>query len=205
MRTNAPALLPLFRSRPQAEMLAWLYLHPDDSWTLTEVAAAAGAPLATAHRQIDRLVEAGLVAEQRVGRNRMLSASQEHPAAGPLSEVLALTFGPPAVIAQELEAIPHIDVVVIFGSWAARYAGEPGPAPHDIDVMVVGDGLDQSDVFRAAERAEARLGLPVNPVLRSSTEWVGGVDLLSEEVKGGPHLIIDERGPHDVEQGPGGD
>ncbi len=27
----------------------------------------------------------------------------------------------------------------VFGSWAARYMGEPGAAPRDIDVVVIGD------------------------------------------------------------------
>jgi hypothetical protein len=41
------------------------------------------------------------------------------------------------VIAEEF-AIPGVKQVVIFGSWAARYAGRAGPPPHDIDVLVVG-------------------------------------------------------------------
>lgn len=52
--------------------------------------------------------------------------------------------------------------VVIFGSGAARYAGEAGPPPHDIDVLVVGK-VDRADLYDAADRAQARLGIEVNP------------------------------------------
>ncbi|MGN6687261.1 MAG: hypothetical protein ACTHK1_06955 [Actinomycetales bacterium] len=32
MRSEAPALLPVFRSQHQAELLTWLYLHPAARW-----------------------------------------------------------------------------------------------------------------------------------------------------------------------------
>ena len=43
--------------------------------------------------------------------------------------------------------------IFIFGSWAARYRGEPGPPPNDIDVAVVSDSLTRFDL------AETRLDL----------------------------------------------
>src|SRR5665647_2664121 len=38
MRSEAPALMPIFRSQHQAALLAWLLLHPDDEYTLTDLA-----------------------------------------------------------------------------------------------------------------------------------------------------------------------
>ena len=50
------------------------------------------------------------------------------------------------------------------------------------DVLVVGDDLDRTSVYAAAERAEARLGMSVNPVLRPSSGWThpNGDPLLTE-------------------------
>lgn len=38
MRSEAPPLLPIFRSRHQAELLALLYLQPEREFSLTELA-----------------------------------------------------------------------------------------------------------------------------------------------------------------------
>ena len=64
----------------------------------------------------------------------------------------------------------------------ARYHGEPGPLPADIDVLAVGDGVDRVALCAAAERAEARLDIPVNSVLRPAGSWddTDGDPLLAE-------------------------
>jgi hypothetical protein len=49
----------------------------------------------------------------------------------------------------------------IYGSWAARYLGEPGPIPGDVDVLVVGTA-DPDDLDEIARAAQNRLGRPVD-------------------------------------------
>lgn len=85
-----------------------------------------------------------------------------------LTQLLEITFGPRAVIAEEL-AIQGAEQVVTFGSWAARHEGQTGPPPDDIDVLVVGR-VDRADVCDAADRANARLGIEVNPVVRTAKQ-----------------------------------
>jgi predicted nucleotidyltransferase len=111
-----------------------------------------------------------------------------HPASRPLAELLDLTFGPRVVVAEEFD-VPGADRVVIFGSWASRYEGEVGLPPHDIDVLVVGE-VDRADVYEAAERAQARLGLEVNPVVRSPHAWGEPVDELVVQIKGTAHTVV---------------
>lgn len=53
MRSSAPALLPIFRSRLQADILA-LLLNPDDEYSLTELAQRFHAPLSTVHGEVKR-------------------------------------------------------------------------------------------------------------------------------------------------------
>lgn len=75
MRSEAPALLPIFRSQAQAELLTWLYLHPGQRFGLTDLARRAGVSLSTAHREAERLVKSQLVSESPLGRNRLLEAN----------------------------------------------------------------------------------------------------------------------------------
>lgn len=54
-----------------------------------------------------------------------------------------------------------VSAAFICGSWAARYGGEPGPVPHDIDVLVVGT-VDRDDLEEIARAAQEKLGRPVD-------------------------------------------
>jgi hypothetical protein len=188
MRSDAPALLPVFRSQHQAELLMWLLLHPDEEFTMSDLAGRLGIPLSTLHREMVRLDEAGLIATRSIGRNRMIRANTDHPVAKPLTHLLEVTFGPRVVVAEEF-VIPGAKQVVIFGSWADRYAGEPGPPPHDIDVLVIGK-VGRADVYEAADRAQARLGIDVNPVVRSAQQWHDPEDALVKQIKASSYLVV---------------
>ena len=62
MRTEAPPLLPIFRSQAQAEILTWLFLHPDQEFSLTDLARRVGVSVTTVHRVAEQLVESKLAA-----------------------------------------------------------------------------------------------------------------------------------------------
>lgn len=188
MRSEAPALLPIFRSQHQAAMLAWLFLHPEDEYTLTDLAKRLGVPLTTLQREAQRLVEAGILQNRTIGRSRLLRANLANRSAAPLTQLLQGTFGPQTVIGQEFD-LAGADRVLIYGSWAARYHGTPGAPPNDVDVLVVGD-VDRADVYDAADRAQIRLGMQVNPVVRTPEQWAEDTDSLALQIKASPTLDV---------------
>jgi DNA-binding transcriptional ArsR family regulator len=163
-------LFPLFRSQLQGELLAYVLTRPDRERTASEIAEAIDAPLSSVSRELDRLVRVALLDERRVGRARLVSANTDSPLLAPTTELVLHTFGPRIVIAEEFRDLRGSDQVWIFGSWAARYSSRPGPAPADVDVLIVGRP-DRSAMYAAAQRAEARLGTPVNTTVRSRRTW----------------------------------
>jgi DNA-binding transcriptional ArsR family regulator len=189
MRSQAPDLLPLFRSTHQAQVLAWLYLHPDQEHTATQLAERFGVALTTIHREVQRLVDAGLLQERSVGRSRLYRAATLHRAAAPLTQLLALSFGPLVVLGEAFADVSGVDSVHIYGSWAARYSGEPGLPPADVDVLVVGDP-SRGDVYAAADAAQERMGLPVNPTIRTVEQWSHPADPLTQQIKASPFVTI---------------
>lgn len=71
-----------------------------------------------------------------------------------------MTYGPLPVMTEALAAEARVERAFIYGSWAARHAGEPGPVPDDVDVLVVGT-VDLDDLDDLARAAEQRLRRPV--------------------------------------------
>jgi predicted nucleotidyltransferase len=106
-----------------------------------------------------------------------------------LRGLLLKTIGPAPVLARELARLEAVDEAFIFGSWAARYHGEPGPAPHDIDLIVIGEpNLDA--LYAACRRAEAAIRVDVNPVVRSRAEWRRRGSGFLPDVRNGPLVRV---------------
>jgi hypothetical protein len=76
------------------------------------------------------------VRSRNVGRARLVSSNGESRLARPLTDLLAVTYGPLTVVDEEFGGLDEVDLVLIYGSWAARYRGEPGPPPQEVDVLV---------------------------------------------------------------------
>ncbi len=189
MRSAAPALLPVFRSQLQADILAALLLFPEREYSVTDLAQRFDAPLSTVHGEVRRLTEAGLLRRRNVGRSVMVQANSGNRLVGPLAELLFLSWGPLQVVAEEFAELDGAERVLIFGSWAARYLQQHGPPPHDLDVLVVGRPAREA-VYDAADRAQQRLGMPVNPVIRTGDAWRQAVDPLVQQIQSGPFVAV---------------
>lgn len=170
MRTSPPPLLPLLRSQVQGDLLALLFLHPGTEYSLTEAARRVGASVKAVHQVTNDLSTAALVTTRRVGNVRLVMANPESPIARPLTDLLAATYGPVPVLTDLLAAVDGVERAFVYGSWAARYRGEPGPVPNDVDVLVVGTA-DRDELADVAEAATGTLGRPVDVRRVSRRAW----------------------------------
>lgn len=143
----------------------------------------------TVYGEVARLVQAGLLRRRSAGRSAMVAANPANRLTGPLGELLFLSWGPAQVIAEEFAGLPGAEQVLIFGSWAARYHDQPGPPPNDLDVLVVGHPA-RGAAYDAADRAQQRLAMPVNPVIKSADAWRDAADPLVQQIRSSPFVAI---------------
>lgn len=99
---------------------------------------------------------------------------------------MSSTFEPRQVAAEEFADVSGADRVPDFGSWAARYSGDTGHTLNYIDVLIIGDSTDRAGLRAAGDRALLRLGIPVNPVMRTRQLWEYPSDRLSAQVRAQP-------------------
>ena len=187
MRTAAPLLAPIFRSDGQARLLSVVLLGADEL-TLTDLAARAELAYATAHREVARLLDAGILVERQIGRTRLLSANPDSALVAPLREILQIATGPVVMLSRELAEIDGIDSAFLYGSFAARLRGVDGPAPNDIDVMVVGTP-DAELVYQACDRIEEVVHRPVNATILTREELAADSGFL-DQVRANPTVPI---------------
>jgi DNA-binding transcriptional ArsR family regulator len=191
MNTSARSpvsLLPIFRSQAQYRLMGELYTNPGVDYTVGELAPRIDASHATVSREVARLAAAGLVRTRAQGRRRLVTAARQTPVFAPLRDLMSKVYGVPAVVGEEFDH-PLAQRVLIFGSWAARWAGDPGPTPNDVDVLVIGD-LDPTDAWEAAARATRRLGIEVNVVVRTPAEWAQDDSGFAEQLRAGPSIDL---------------
>lgn len=170
MKEGSPLLLPLLRSRAQGEIVAWLVLHPEQEFSLVEIARSVGVSAPTVMREVDRLADAGLIRQSRRGNQRLVQAETKNAVFAPLAQLMAVTFGPVPVLRELLAPVAGIREAHIYGSWAARYDQQPGPVPADIDVLVIGTA-DPDELDAVAAAATARLGRDVSIRRIRPTTW----------------------------------
>ena len=180
-------LAPIFRSDGQARLLSTLLLAGDEL-SVTDVAERADLAYPPAHREVARLIDAGILVERRVGRTQLIRGNPDSPLAAPLREILTVVSGPVVLLAKELERIDGIRSAFLYGSFAARLLGVDGPAPHDIDIMVVG-APDVEEIYEACTRVEAAVHRPVNPTILSVEEFQAESGFLNT-VRSGPMVEV---------------
>ncbi len=196
MRTAAPLLLPIFRSRSQADLLTETFLHPEQEYSIAELARRSAVPLSTVHREVAQLLDAGLLTEHRIGFVRRVAANADSSLFQPMRELIERAFGPRVRLTDELRSLDQVRQAWLFGSYARRLRGEPGAAPNDVDVAVVADG-DAETVYRACARIGVELGLEINATVFSPAEWDNPDDVFVRQIREG--TLIDLLDQPDVD------
>lgn len=166
-RTATTEMLPIWRSEAQPAVLyAALYLP---GATASSISARFDLTRQQVGTEIHRLERAGIIKLTRIGRNAVVSINANHPAVGGLRPLVDLTIGP-FVDLSTLYNHEGVVVVYVFGSWARRHLGEPGPPPQDLDVLVVGTA-GRYDIEDACLAISGRHGIDVNPITVTAHEF----------------------------------
>ena len=188
--TAPPRLAPIFRSDTQLQILGATYLEPERHFMIPELVERSSRPQPTVAREVERLVEAGLLeTELRSGR-RSVWAATTSPIFDELHSILLKTIGPKAVLETQLRGLPGVDRALIYGSWARRYHGEAGRLPQDVDLMVIGDG-NVNEIRAEADRASRKLGRDVNVSVLTTDEWDNSPTGFVAHLKSEPLVELD--------------
>ncbi|HKP17148.1 MAG TPA: nucleotidyltransferase domain-containing protein [Gaiellaceae bacterium] len=146
-------------------------------------------PYSVVQREVDKLERSDLVRSTRFATSRRVRANETHPLYRELRALPLKAYGPRQVLAELLADEAGVQQAYIYGSWAARYSGEWGEAPADLDVLIVGD---VSSARRAELEAEAEdgLGQPVHVEVVEPDEWQGATSAFLRTVKQRPLVAI---------------
>jgi predicted nucleotidyltransferase len=140
-------------------------LHPDDAYTVRELAEALGVADMSVRRELERMLTAGILEREQIGRQGRYRASVASPLFRPLQELVERSVGVEALLRDVLSDVPGVEAAAIFGSWAR---GEVD-SQSDVDVLVVGD-FDYADVVARLAALQERTEREINMVAMRASE-----------------------------------
>jgi predicted nucleotidyltransferase len=155
-------------SKVQQRVLALLFGQPERSFYTSEVVRSVHSGTGAVERELSRLRSSGLVSVERIGNQKHYRANRDSPIFEELQSLVLKTVGLAEPIRKSLQ--PYADAIkaaFVYGSVAKG----TDTARSDIDLMVIGDELNYSDLYTAAQDAEQKLRRKVNPTFLSPKDW----------------------------------
>jgi predicted nucleotidyltransferase len=154
-------------SRTTQGLLAATVLQPDRWWYLSDLAKHLGQRPSSLQIPSASLVTAGILRRRKDGNRVYYQADPECPFLGELQGLIAKTVGLVDVLRDSLKPMEkRIASAFVFGSVATSREH----ASSDIDLMVIG-AIGLSELAPVLEKAEERLGRPVNASVFTSEEY----------------------------------
>ncbi len=144
----------MIKNNPEYKMIGALLKQPLESRTLRQAALEAGITYATAHKNLTRLLETGMVRERRKGKARLISVDFEHAptdalctAAIHVREAFKRHHPNIAVLANDLERAlaGRFYTLILFGSRALDNEEQDS----DVDLIIITPSRKLSEDYDA--------------------------------------------------------
>lgn len=147
-------------TKTQQRVLGLLYGKPQQRFYTNEIVRWADMGRGTITRELNRLVSADVLVVRRQGNQHYYSANVDNPIYNELVNIVRKTFGIADVIREALTpVVEQIDMAFIYGSIAKKEE----TAGSDIDLLVITDSLEYTDLMTVLANVESSLARPINP------------------------------------------
>ena len=155
-------------SKVQQRVLALIFGQPERSFYASEIIRNVQSGTGAVERELSRLQRSGLVSVERIGNQKHYRANHQSPIFAELQSLVIKTVALTEPLRRSLEpCADKIQAAFVYGSVAKGM----DTARSDIDLMVIGDGLNYSELYAALQNVEDALGRKVSPTFLSLTDW----------------------------------
>ncbi len=149
------------------QVLARLFLRPDEQFHVRELERMTGISAGSLHRELKAMAESGLLLREKVGNQVLYRVDADCPIYEELAAIFRKTMGMASLLQNALTGLAErIEVAFVFGSMASG-GQKPGS---DIDVCVLGD-VSLLDVVTALSPVQETLRRELNPVVMTADRF----------------------------------
>lgn len=174
----------------QQRVLSLLFGEPEQDFIQQELIDRTASGSGAVQRELARLVDSGLVAVSRVGRQKHYRANRTAPIFEELRSIVTKTVGLADPLRAALRPLARrVELALVYGSVASG----SDRAQSDIDLLVVADGLTLEQLFRRLKTVEKKLGRTVHPTLYTREEFArrrSAGNAFVKKVLGGNYILL---------------
>jgi predicted nucleotidyltransferase len=189
-RTDQTNMSSALFSNVQQRVLGLIFGHPERSFYTSKILRSLNSGTGAVERELKRLQSSGLVLVERIGNQKHYRANPDSPIFGELHSLVLKTLGLASPLAEALRTYASkIQAAFVFGSVAKGL----DTATSDIDLLVIGDHLDYSDLYTALQDVEAKLHRKVNPLFLTPEDWrrkVSVKDSFAQRISTQPKIFV---------------
>ena len=155
-------------SKVRQRVLALIFGQPERSFYVSEIMRSVQSGTGAVERELSRLQRSGLVSVEYIGNQKHYRANRESPIFEELRSLVIKTVAVAEPLRKSFQ--PYSDKIkaaFVYGSVAKG----TDTARSDIDLMVIGDELNYSELYSASQNAENSLRRKVSPKFLSPADW----------------------------------
>ncbi len=149
------------------QVLAVLFLRPDEKFHVRELERMTGVSAGSLHRELKAMAESGLLLREKLGNQVFYRANADCTIYEELAAIFRKTMGLTSLIQEALSDLgDRIKVAFVFGSMASGHQ----TAGSDLDVCILGE-VSLLEVVKALSRVQETLQREVNPVVMTPKKF----------------------------------
>ncbi len=156
----------LFKSKIRQKILVRFFADESNKFYINEMARIVGTTQGTCRRELNKLVDMGLLMTSREGNLQFYLVNKKTPFYKEFKTIIQKTIGIEALLKEALERVAGIAFAFVFGS----YAKNEFKPESDIDMAVVGE-VNEKLLIKNLKHIEKTIEKEINYHLYSRKEF----------------------------------
>ena len=149
------------------QLLAVLFLRPDEQFHVRELERMTGVSAGSLHRELRAMAESGLLLREKIGNQVFYRVNTECSIYEELAAIFRKTIGLTSLLQDALSDLgDKIEVAFVFGSMASGRQ----TAGSDLDICVLGE-VSLRNVVKALSPVQETLQREINPVVMTPKKF----------------------------------
>lgn len=149
------------------QVLAVLFLRPDEQLHVRELERITGVSAGSLHRELKAMAESGLLLREKIGNQVFYKANTDCSIYEELAAIFRKTMGLTSLVQDALSDLgDKVQIAFVFGSMASGRQ----TAGSDLDICVLGE-VSMLEVVKALSPVQETLRREVNPVVMTPKKF----------------------------------
>ena len=170
----------LITSQTRIKLLLRFFLNPENRGYLRQLAGEFGESTNSIRVELNKLSEAKILTSSMEGRNKVYKANTRHPLFNDIRSIVLKSTGIDQVVDNILNKLGDVRLAFIRGDYAL------GKDSGLIDLVIVGDQINMSEVERVREKTEELIKRKIAVLTLTSDEY----GQLQQNFKSEPRLLL---------------